>query len=81
MGQLRKNKIFKMTCLKVNSLIKHVDEPRVLAAKFPINILKMNETKLDESIKSFELYTSGNEFLRRDRNRNGEGVAFLYKVF
>ena len=36
--------------------------------------------KLDESIKSFELYISGNKFLRRDRNRNGEGAAFLYKI-
>ena len=41
-----------MACLNINNLNKHVDEPRVLAAKFSIDILKMNETKLNESIKS-----------------------------
>ena len=48
-----------MACLNINNLNKHVDEPRVLAAKFSIDILKMNETKLNESIKSLYIIQWG----------------------
>ena len=70
---------FKMACLNINSLVKHVDELRVLLAEFSIDILAINETKLDESINSSELHISGYEFIRRDRNRNGGGVGFYIK--
>ena len=42
---------FKMACLNINSLVKHVDELRVLLSEFSVGILSINETKLDESIK------------------------------
>ena len=50
---------FKMPCLNINSLVKHVDELRVLLVEFSINILAINETKLDQSIKSSELHIPG----------------------
>ena len=53
---------FKMACLNINSLVKHVEELRVLLSEFSIDILAINETKLDESIKSSELHISGYEF-------------------
>jgi len=59
----------KMACLNINSLVKHVDELRVFLAEFSFDILAINETKLDESIKSSELHIPGYEFIRRDRNR------------
>ena len=65
---------FKMACLNINSLVKHVDELRVLLSKFSVDVLSINETKLDESIKSSELHIPGYEFIRRDRSRNGGGV-------
>ena len=65
---------FKMACLNINSLVKHVDELRVLLSEFSVDILAINETKLDESIKSSELHIPGYEFIRRDRSRNGGGV-------
>ena len=68
---------FKMACWNINSLIKHVDELRVLLAEFSIDILQINDTKLEESVKSSELYVSGYEFIHRDRNINGGWVAFL----
>ena len=70
---------FKMACLNINSLVKHVDELRVLLSEFSVDILSINETKLDESIKSSELHIPGFEFIRRDRNRNGGGVGFYIK--
>ena len=70
---------FKMACLNINSLVKHVDELRVLLSEFSVDILSINETKLDESIKSSELHIPGYEFIRRDRSRNGGGVGFYIK--
>ena len=61
---------FKMACLNINSLVKHVDELRVLLAEFSIHILAINETKLNES---------GYKFIRRGGNRNGGGVGFYIK--
>lgn len=40
---------FKMACLNINSLVKHIDELRVLLSDFSVDILAINETKLDES--------------------------------
>ena len=52
-----------------------------LLAKFPIDILAINETKVDESTKSYEVHISGYEFIRRDRNGSGRGVGFSIKSF
>jgi len=70
---------FKMACLNINSLVKHVDELKVLLAQFSFDILANNETKLDESIKSSELHIPGYEFIRRDRNKRGGGEGFYIK--
>ena len=50
------NRGFKMACLNINGLVKHSDELRVLLAEFSFVILGINETKLEESIKSSELH-------------------------
>ena len=68
-----------MACLNINSLVKHIDELRVLFSEFSGDFLAINETKLDESIKSSELHIPGYEFIRRDRSRNGGGVGFYIK--
>ena len=68
-----------MPCLNINNLVKHFDELRVFLAEFSFNILAINKTKLDESIKSSELHIPCHEFIRRDRNRHGEGVDFFIK--
>ena len=62
-----------------NGLFKHVDKLRVLLSEFSVDILSINETKLDESIKSSELHIPGYEFIRRDRSRNGGGAGFYIK--
>ena len=68
-----------MACLNINNLVKHFDELRVFLAEFSFNILAINKTKLDESIKSSELHIPGYEFIRRGRNRHGEGAGFYIK--
>ena len=68
-----------MACLNIDSLVKHVDELRVFLAEFSFDILAINETKLDESLKSSEIHIPGYEFIRRDRNRHGGGVGLYIK--
>ena len=71
---------FKITSLNINSLLKHIDELRILLADRSIDILSISETKLDDSIKSCEVQIPGYEFIRRDRNRQGGGVGFYIKT-
>ena len=71
---------FKITGLNINSLVKHIDELRILLDDHSIDILSINETKLDDSIKSCEVQIPGYEFIRRDRNRQGGGVGFHIKT-
>ena len=70
---------FKIAGLNINSLTKHIDELRILLDDYSIDILSLNETKLDESIKSCELHIPGYELIRRDRDRNAGGVCFHLK--
>ena len=56
--------------------MKHIDELRILLADCPVDVLSINETKLDNSIQDCEVYIPGYEIVHRDRNRNGGGVCF-----
>ena len=69
-----------MAYLSINSLTKHNDELRILLFDYSIDIISINETKLDDTIKSCEVHIPGYEFVRRDRNRQGGGVGFYIKT-
>lgn len=43
-----------MAQLNITSLIKHIGEPRILIEKMPFDIICINETRLDKSIKNME---------------------------
>ena len=66
--------------MNINSLTKHIDELRILLFDYSIDIISINETKLDDNIKSCEVHIPGYEFIRRDRNRQGGGVDFYIKT-
>ena len=70
---------FNMACWNINSLVKHVDELRVLLGEFSYDSLAINETKLDEVMKSSGHHIPGYEFISHDRNRHGGGVGFYIK--
>lgn len=80
LNSLPANRGFKIASLNVNSLIKHIDDLRIFLADNPVDVLAINESKLDDSIKNCELYIPGYEITRRDRNRNGGGVCFYIKT-
>ena len=73
---------FKLAFLNITSLIKHLDELRVLLVDSPVDVLAINETRLDSNITDNEVHISGYEIVRRDRNINGRyggGVCFYVR--
>ena len=79
-NSLPANRGFKIASLNVNSLIKHIDDLRIFLADNPVDVLAINESKLDDSIKNCELYIPGYEITRRDRNRKVAVYAFTLKL-
>ena len=62
---------FKLASLNIASLPKHIDELRVLLSDNPLDILSINETRLDDSVSDDEVYIPGRDIIRRDRDHNG----------
>ena len=79
---LPKSRGFKLALLNITSLIKHIDELRILLDSNPVDVLAINETRLDSTINDCEVYISGYDIIRRDRNVNGRfggGVCFYVR--
>ena len=71
---------FRMASLNINQLTTHIDELRILLANNDIDIISINETKLNESIRDHEVHIPGYEVIRRDRLKKcGGGVCFYVK--
>ena len=66
--------------LNINSLLSHIDERRVFISCSKVDILIINESKLDSTIHDNELYLPGFEIVRRERRVNGrkEGGVCIY---
>ena len=69
---------FKLAALNVNKLSTHIDELKILLGENPIDVLAINETKLDDSISDNEFYIPGYEIVRRDRTSGGGGGVCFY---
>ena len=71
---------FRMASLNINQLTTHIDELRILLANNDIDIVSINETKLNESIRDHDVHIPGYEIIRRDRlTKCGGGVCFYVK--
>ena len=69
--------------MNINSLTAHIDELRVLLAdRRPIDVLAINETKLDGNVSNKEVKISGYEITHRDCfcNSGSEGAGFFFYV-
>jgi len=62
---------FKLTYLNIASLPKHIDELRDLLSDNPLDILSINEMRLDDSVSDDEVYIPGYDIVCRDREHNG----------
>ena len=69
-----------MICsLNAPSLLKHKDEIEMLLHHNKIDILALNETKLDETSSKCHIEIDGYNHERYDRNRHGGGVCIYLK--
>ena len=55
-----------MASLNITSLLKHIDELRVFLNDQNIDVLAINETRLNESIFDQEVKVQGYDTIRRD---------------
>ena len=56
-----------IACLNINSLLAHIDDLGIFMDNSKIDILSINETKLDSSIGNSEIHLSGYDVVRLDR--------------
>ena len=71
-----------MASLNINSLTAHIDEVRIFTHDTNIDILAINETKLDASVHSNEVNLPEYEIIRKDRyinGRHGGGVCIYVR--
>lgn len=74
-----KLKGFKLASLNINSLLKHIDEIRIILANSSFDILAINESKIDDLIPDTEINILGYNLIRNDRNRAGGGVVLYIR--
>ena len=74
-----KLKGFKIGQINIASLVKHHDELLVYMQSKSLDVLTVNETRLDISVLDCEVETPGYDIVRLDRNRNGGGVAIFIR--
>lgn len=73
---------FKLAHLNVTWIPKHFDLLKVLMANKPIDILSINETRLDNSVNDEEIEIPDYEIFRKDGSRSGGGVVlYMRNVF
>ena len=60
-------------------MIKHIDEIQITLANSSFDILAINKSKIDDLIPDSEIYIFGYNIIRKDRNRNGGGVALYIR--
>ena len=65
--------------INVNSLFKHTDEIRYMLINSPLEVLAINESKLDDTISDTEVYIPGCIIIRKDRSRSGGDVALYIR--
>ncbi len=72
---LPKTRGFKIASLNITSLPKHLDELRLNMINQHLDILILNETRLDNTISDSEISIDKYDIVRRDQSRQGGGVA------
>ena len=66
---------FKIAMLNIVSLPKYFDEIKILLEKQDLDILVLNETRLDNTFTDDFFSIHNYDLIRTDRNRHGGGVC------
>ena len=61
--------------LNINGLLSHIDELRVLIDDHKLDIICINETKIDDKIHDSDIEVDNYLLVRKDRNSDGGSVA------
>ncbi len=69
----------KIASLNINSLLKHMDQLRVCMFNQQVDILAINETKLNADVPQDLISLEGYTWVSRNRNRSGGGVGFFIR--
>ena len=70
---------FKIASLNIISLPKHIDELRIAMKNNEIDVLAINESRMDNSIAPEMVTVHGYNWVSKDRNRFGGGVGFYVR--
>ena len=73
---------FVMAALNINSLLAHFDDLSFFVLNSKIDVLAINETKIDSSVNDNEIHLPGFVVVRKDRSvngRNGGGVCMYLR--
>ena len=71
---------FKIANLKINNLLKHIDELRLCMTNQQLDIsLAINETKMDSDVPLDLISLEGYTWVSKNRNRSGGGVGFYIR--
>ena len=76
---MKKLKGFRVGHVNIASLIKYIDQLRFYLYHKPLDILSVNETRLDGSIDNCVIKIEGYNLIRKDRSREGGGVAMYFR--
>ena len=71
---------FVMAVLNGNSLLAHFDDLKFFVLDSKIDVLAINETKIDSSVNNNKIYLPGFEVVRKDGSVNGRhgGGVYMY---
>jgi hypothetical protein len=78
-NKLTKLKGFRVGHINITSLTKHIEQLRFYLHDKPLDILSVNETRLDHCVDNNILHIEGYSTVRKDRSREGGGVAIYFR--
>ncbi len=78
-NELESSKGLRLACLNINSLLKNIDQLRLIMQNMPVDILAINETKLNHLVPDSEIAIAGYYHIRHDRSRSGGGVLLYVR--
>ena len=68
-----------MASLNITSLVKHIDELRIWISNQSLDLLVINETRLNSAIRDSYISLEGYDLIRKDWNRIGGGVCLCIR--
>ena len=80
--EIKNLKGFKIASLNINSHLRYIDEFRMTIPNLEVDVLAINETKIDHFDTDSEIKIPGYDVIRRDYNRFGvEVVVYIREVY